>query len=202
MTILFVCTICFTKNWNETRKLPKVREIGIFQRRQTTNLHSSLVQYQQIFDLLFMQDFSHLLMHTSKEFQRFDVLPFYRMNMSEQLITLLISFAELFTKDVIPDEYPFHHGEQQYVIWKPFKTVPHEIIKTGEFHGSKLLLPTLKGQITLRFLRYTIPNMFASQMVLYALYIYRLVEHCLIRFNPTTRMRFPIPIKQVLLRNS
>ena len=95
------------------------------------------------------------------------------MNVSEQLITLLISFAESFTRGVIPDEYPLHHGEQQYVIWKSFKTEPHKIIKTGDFHGSKLLLPNKKGRVTRRSLRYgssgdAIPNMFASRMVLYA----------------------------------
>ena len=49
---------------------------------KTTNFQNSLVQYEQVFDLLFIRDLSHLLMHTSKEFQRFDVLPFYPVNVS------------------------------------------------------------------------------------------------------------------------
>ena len=69
------------------------------------------------------------------------------MNVSEQLITLLISFAESLTRGVIPDEYPLHHGEQQYVIWKAFKTETQEIIKTGKFHRSKLLLPNVRDEL-------------------------------------------------------
>ena len=34
---------------------------------KTTNLKNSLVQYEQVFDLLFMRDLIHLLMHISKE---------------------------------------------------------------------------------------------------------------------------------------
>ena len=56
---------------------------------------------------------------------------------------------------------------------KRLKTETHEIIESGEFHGSKLLLPNEKGQVTRRSLRYgssgdAIPNMFASRMVLHA----------------------------------
>ena len=133
---------------------------------KTMNLQNSLVQYEQAFDLLFMQDLIHLLMHTER------VSKVWRpMNLSEQFGTLLISFAESFKKGVILDEYPLHHEEQQYVIWKAFTTETHEIIETWEFHGSKLLLPNKKRQIMRHSLRYgtsgdAIPNMFPIQMVL------------------------------------
>ena len=115
---------------------------------KTTNLQNLLVQYGKVFDLLFRRDLSHVFMHISKEFQRFDVLPFYPMNICEQLVESLISFADSFTNGVIPDGYKLHHGKQQYVVWGPFKTDTQDIIKSGEFKGVKLLLPHEKGRAT------------------------------------------------------
>ncbi len=50
---------------------------------KASNLQNFLMQYENIFDLLFMRDLSHILKYSSKEFQWFDVLLFYPMNVGE-----------------------------------------------------------------------------------------------------------------------
>ena len=157
---------------------------------KTTNLQNLLAQYEKVFDLLFMRDISHLLMHSSKEFQRFDVLPFYPMNVGEQLLSALISFAESFTEGVIPEAFPLHlHGNKTCVVWETFKSVTQKILESGEFKGAKLLLPHERGRVTRLAARYgdgdsALQNMFQSKMKVYGEYIHRLVEQFLIRFYP------------------
>ena len=44
------------------------------------HLQNTLVVVETVLDLIFMRDLSHLLTYCSKELQRFDVLPFYQMD--------------------------------------------------------------------------------------------------------------------------
>ena len=62
------------------------------------NLQNSLVQVETVFDLLFMRDLSHLLTYCSKEFQRFDVLPFHPMNVANKVLADLITSGDSFIR--------------------------------------------------------------------------------------------------------
>ena len=50
------------------------------------HLQNTLVVVETVLDLIFMRDLSHLLTYCSNEFQRFDVLPFYPMDVAEKVL--------------------------------------------------------------------------------------------------------------------
>ena len=55
--------------------------IQLKEQMEADSIQNLSVQLELVIDLLFMMDLSHLLASFSKEFQRFDVAPFYAMNM-------------------------------------------------------------------------------------------------------------------------
>ena len=75
---------------------------------KTSSIQNNSVLVESVLDLIFMRDLSHLLTYCSMEFQRFDVLPFYPMNIAEQVLSLLITSSESFNKGEIPEKIPLH----------------------------------------------------------------------------------------------
>ena len=83
------------------------------------NLQNLLVQVELVLDVLFMHDLSHLLAHCSQEFQRFDILPFYAMNVFENLSLQLHAAKDAFSVK-IPDCIKLHveNSEKTFLVWK------------------------------------------------------------------------------------
>ena len=81
------------------------------------------MQGETVFDLLFMRDLCHLLTYCSKEFQRFDVLPFDPMNVANKVLAYLIASGDSFISGQIPDAIPLRENsvKKTYAAWAKFK---------------------------------------------------------------------------------
>ena len=69
----------------EKLKRDETMAVSSKEKAESDAIQNLLVQLELVVDLLFMMDLSHLLTFISKEFQRFDVLPFYAMKMYWEL---------------------------------------------------------------------------------------------------------------------
>ena len=116
----------------------------------TEKLQNMLVQVELVVDLLFMTDLSHLLTFASKEFQRFDVLPFYAMTVYKDVRNQLISARESFNLSQAPQPIclPKTDYSKPYTAWKNFAECVESIIDTQNFQNVRLLVPSEKGRVT------------------------------------------------------
>lgn len=117
---------------------------------EVQNLENSLLQIQLVVDLLFMSELSHLLTITSKEFQRFDVLPFHTMHKYILLKKHLYAARESFVEQKPPVVINFKKSDhfQAYSVWKKFNYNIQIIIETQEFDNVKLLTSSERGRAT------------------------------------------------------
>ena len=60
----------------EKLKRDEMMAVNSKEKTEADGIQNLLVQLELVVDLLFMMDLSHLFTFISKEFQRFDVLPF------------------------------------------------------------------------------------------------------------------------------
>ena len=93
------------------------------ERDTNENIQNLLIQAEHVINLLFMKDFSYLVMLCSKELQRFDVLPHYAMNVCKKLKQQLQHGMESFQKGETPSAISIEKGNavKQYTIWGDFK---------------------------------------------------------------------------------
>ena len=98
------------------------------------HLQNTLVVVETVLDLIFMRDLSHLLTYCSKEFQRFDGLPFYPMDVAEKFLSHIINSSESFYNGRIPEHIPLHTNAESkrpsYIVWQEFEVSVNEILET------------------------------------------------------------------------
>lgn len=112
------------------------------------SIQNFLVQLELVIDLLFMTDLSHLLTFVSKEFQRFDVLPFHAMNMYWQLMRHLGAARDSFNSLKVPALVPLHESGTKYVVWQALDSGVKGIIESQSFQHVRLLLRSERGRVT------------------------------------------------------
>ena len=84
-----------------------------------------------------MQEVSHLIANYSKSSQKFDVLPFYGMNLYEKLgQTPAIEVLEATDR------------HKKFKLWNDFKNCAEKIFNEQALHGFQLLLPSERGRVT------------------------------------------------------
>ena len=110
------------------------------EKAESDAIQNLLVQLELVVDLLFMMDLSHLLTFISKEFQRFDVLPFYAMKMYWELKHHLNVARDSFNSMKIPDKTSLRAHGKSYVVWQTLENGVKAIIETQTFHNIQLLL--------------------------------------------------------------
>ena len=115
----------------------------------TENLQNHLVQIEFVFDLLFIRDLSHLLTFCSKEFQRFDVMPFYSKAVYEKLKCQLESAQKAFNIRQIPHAICVQGNDQMKTyVWKNFSNGVKSIIESHTFQNVRLLTRSERGRVT------------------------------------------------------
>ena len=114
------------------------------------NLQNMLVQVELVVDLLFMTDLSHLLMFCSKEFQRFNVLPFYAITVYKDLRRQLISARDSLNRSQAPQPVPLPETDysKPYTVWNSFANYIRSVTESQCFQNIKLLLPSEIGRVT------------------------------------------------------
>ena len=117
---------------------------------KTENLQNTLVQLELVIDLLFMTDLSHLLTYTSKEFQRFNVVPFYAMNVYTNLKLQLNAARDSFNSLKVPQSIQINQTEHNkpYIVWQSFESSVKSIKETQCFENVELLLRSERGRVT------------------------------------------------------
>ena len=113
-------------------------------------LEKHLFQASLILNLAFMREISHLLTRCSKEFQRFDCLPYHNMLHFEILIERLDKANTSFKRSEVPSIEPLSEVKRMksHRLWHDFETCVKNIRSDKKFQGSKLLLPSERGRIT------------------------------------------------------
>ena len=116
----------------------------------TEKLQNMLVQIELVVDLLFMTDLSHLLTFTSKEFQRFDVFPFYAMTVYNNLKLQLNSARDSFNSFKVPQPINLHQTEhgKPYNVWQSFASGVKSITESQCFEKIGLLVRSERGRVT------------------------------------------------------
>lgn len=117
---------------------------------ESESIQNLLVQLELVVNLLFMADISHLITFCSKEFQRFDVLPFHAMNMYFELKQNLHLARNSFCSSTVPRPIHLHKTEHQnsYSVWQSFGNCVNLIIETQAFQNVRLLVRTERGRVT------------------------------------------------------
>ena len=158
------------------------------------NLQNLLVQVQKVIDSLFMCDLSHLLTYRSKEFQRFDVLPFYPMNVADKVLSYLIAAGDSFKEGKIPDPIHLHVDSKQkeYVVWETFNNSAREILEEQNFKNVNLISPSERGRVTRRSTRIGCDKesynlLFDQQLRSYGSYLHELANQFVFRFHPLSK---------------
>ena len=127
-------------------------ETWFIQYEQDTNenIQNLLIQAEHVINLLFMKDFSYLVMLCSKELQRFDVLPHYAMNVCKKLKQQLQHGMESFQKGETPSAISIEKGNavKQYTIWGDFKQNITKITDDQTYKNVRLLVPSERGRVT------------------------------------------------------
>ena len=103
------------------------------------HLQNLLIQLELVVNLLFMTDLSHLLTFCSKEFQRFNVLPFYAMMQYFKLKENLISAKSSFNLLRLPEPIPLHKTDHNssYTVWETFGNSLKMITDSQSFQNIK-----------------------------------------------------------------
>ena len=114
------------------------------------HLQNLLIQLELVVNLLFMTDLSHLLTFCSKEFQRFNVLPFYAMMQYFKLKENLISAKSSFNLLRLPEPIPLHKTDHNssYTVWETFGNSLKMITDSQSFQNVKLLTRSDRGRVT------------------------------------------------------
>ena len=138
-----------------------------------------------------MCDLSHLLTYCSKEFQRFDVLPFYPMNVADKVLLYLIAAGDSFKEGKIPDPIHLHVDSKQkeYVVWETFNNSAREILEKQKFENVNLISPSERGRVTRRSTRIGCDKescnlLFDQQLRSYGSYLHELANQFVFRFHP------------------
>ena len=120
---------------------------------KSIQLQNLLVQLEIVVDLLFMKDLSHLLTYSSKEFQRFDVLSFYAMNIYFNLKQQLHSARSSFESHKVPEPIHLHKNEYSdgYSVWKVFGDNIKLIIKSQTYENVKLVCRSERGRVLVNY---------------------------------------------------
>ena len=119
------------------------------ERDTNENIQTLLIQAEHVINLLFMKDFSYLVMLCSKELQRFDVLPHYAMNVCKKLKQQLQHGMESFQKGETPSAISIEKGNavKQYTIWGNFKQNITKITDDQTYKNVRLLVPSELGLV-------------------------------------------------------
>ena len=159
---------------------------------ESENLQNLLVQLQTVVDLLFMVEISHLVTLCSKEFQRFDVLPFHAMTKYYKLKNYLHLARNSFVTKQIPSIIHFeksdHHTE--YSVWKSFEEHINSIINTLTFQNVQLLTRSERGRVTRSQIRSymcageDVRSIIHFKFKNYVTYLDSLINHLVQRFEP------------------
>ena len=97
-----------------------------------------------------MQEVSYLIANYSKSSQKFDVWPFYGMNLYEKLILKLQNARDKLKSGQTPTDEVFEATNQhkKFKLWHDFKNCTEKILNEQTFHGFQLLLPSERGRVT------------------------------------------------------
>ena len=117
---------------------------------EVSDIQNLLAQLELVIDLLFMAELSHLITFCSKEFQRFDVLPFHAMNTYLKLNKHLYSARQAFSESKVPKVVYFHKTEklESYSVRHNFGIHVDSVIETQSFGNAKLLVRSERGRVT------------------------------------------------------
>ena len=148
------------------------------------------MQVETVFYLLFMWDLSHLLTPCSKEFQRFDALPFHPMNVANKVLDGLIASGDLFIGGKIPDAIPLHEdsNKKTYEVWGKFKCSVNEILETQK--GCEITVAIWKRSScsswyqNRKWWMCLYRTLFEIKLKVYVKYLHELVNQYVIRFHP------------------
>ena len=157
------------------------------------HLQNTLVVVETVLDLIFMRDLSHLLTYCSKEFQRFDVLPFYPMDVAEKFLSHITNSSESFYNGRIPEHIPLHTNAESkrpsYIVRQEFEVSVNEILETKSFKNVELLLPSEKGRVTrsgsmFGYDKAAYKLLVDNKFLLYGTYLGGLATQFVSRFHP------------------
>ena len=158
---------------------------------ESIRLENLLVQLDLVVNLLFMKDLSHLLTYSSKEFQRFDVLPHYTMDVYYTLKKQLHAARNSFKANKIPEPIHLHKSEnaQSYSVWKEFGDSIDSILNTLSYENVRLLCPAERGRVTrsgtmFSYDREGFKSIIFSRYAKYQSYLDTLIKRLELRFEP------------------